>query len=239
MRLAAILTLGIGCVSCADRQAGGSQQNEVTSGAVAVSSTQQLTSVEALRRRVAVASAGAEQRFVDPLYGNTAGPVIARARTEWQRRIENCSDDACRTRLLADQLNRIEYSRARNRRPVSGLPWRTGALSVSEPAVPYGTHEGSILIWPIIDDRLLIASTSLLLPTGRFMCHMVAEGRLLSGPIIRVRSLAEDQEGLILRPLGQDRLKIDADRPRPDTLVGCMPGDYEVELIGPEELQAD
>jgi hypothetical protein len=238
LKVAAMLALSIACVSCADGQAEPSQQNEAKSSPVAVSTTHQENSVDALRRRLTVASADAEQRFVEPLEGNIAGPIIARAQAEWQRRIDDCPDDACRTRLLADQLNRTEYSRARNQRPVAGLPWRTGALSISEPAVPFGTHEGSVLIWPIIDDRVLIASTSLVLPTGRFMYDMVAEGRILPGPIIRVRSLVENGESLVLRPLGPRRLKIDADRPSPGTFR-YLPGDYEVELIGPEELQAD
>ena len=227
----AVVALGIACLSCTDQMVTSTSRDDAPRSHADAPSPRPDT-VEEIQRKLNEANAFADGRFADLLEGEAAGPVIADARATWRRRIDDCRDDTCRTRLLSDQLNRIEYAMGRNRRPIADMPWPTGAFRFSEPTIPFGTSEGSISIWPIIDDWLLIAFTSVMVPTEQSMCRMVAEGRMHGG-VIRMRSLDEDRHVFVLRPAGERHLSIDSDAPVMSHCgaFGSVTGDYEIESM--------
>jgi hypothetical protein len=160
--------------------------------------------------------------------GALAGSV-SRGRDAWNRRISQCTDDSCRIALLDDQLNRVRYALGRNGRPVQGLPWRVGNLSIDR-----GDASGGLRLLPIIDNRLIVYGDMAQMPEARWMCDLRAEGQVGADGAAEIVTLDEFRQRYRLEPRARNRLTITFPSPGIDRacgLNGALEGDYTVREV--------
>jgi hypothetical protein len=233
--LVAGLILAFVCASCVDASADAPLDPDPPATHAQAISPPAPGSIEALEMQLAAASAEVDSDFVDEFFPESAQKLIASARDRWRARLQACGDDACRREILSDQLNRIDYSRGRNARPVAGLPWPTGALDLrTEYAIgpPQNFIGGGISIFPIIDDQLLISAGTVDMPNGRWSCSMDAEGRFAAGQVLEMRSLDVYQRLYFFRPVGHGRWSLGGPGGYPDPHCGlnAFEAEYDVEF---------
>jgi hypothetical protein len=109
--------------------------------------------------------------------------LIEGARAGWAERVRRCTDDACEQAILADRVNRYNYSIGQPTMPVSGAPWDSGLVHLTA-----GATRGRLTVFPIIDDRLLVQVATDNRETG-LRCDITAEGHFRPDGSIEMRSL--------------------------------------------------
>jgi hypothetical protein len=158
-------------------------------------------SLASLEARLAVVNGLIDEKSADT--DMTARDLIIGARRIWARRLRRCTDDRCRRAVITDQLNRYDYSYGRNTAPIANVPWSSGLVHLDA-----GTVGGELIIYPIVDDRLLI-TVDTMEESGRWMCEMVAEARIPAERAIEMRSLDDAYLAYRFRPEGNGRWAFD------------------------------
>jgi hypothetical protein len=154
--------------------------------------------IERLQARLAAASRVIDEDLFDS-YDSRGRQLVRSARATWAERFRRCSDDSCRRAILTDQLNRFDYAFGRNAAPVAGMSWESGRADLEA-----GNAEGGLIIFPIIDDKLLIFAATVQ-NGGGWICDMTAEGRVGPGRSIEMQSLDDARLRFRFRSEGNDR----------------------------------
>ena len=152
--------------------------------------------------------------------------IISRGREEWDRREGACPDDPCRIALLSEQLNRLLYPLGRNERPIQGLPWSHGSLSIESEIAG-----GGLQVLPIVDDRLVISGHIVQMPQARWTCDLQAEGRVTSRGVAEITSLDELRQRYRLEAQSAREMTIsflDEGVDRMCGMNGTLEGNYRV-----------
>ncbi len=73
----------------------------------------------------------------------------------WKRRQARCIDNRCRLAELTEQRDRLNFANGTGRKPVRGMPWRTGAFALSATGM-----SGHMSILPVGDGSIVVSITT-------------------------------------------------------------------------------
>jgi hypothetical protein len=73
----------------------------------------------------------------------------------WKRRQAACADNRCRLTELTAQLDRLNFANGNGRKPVPGMPWRTGSFALSATGMA-----GDLSILPVGDGSIVASFTT-------------------------------------------------------------------------------
>jgi hypothetical protein len=80
---------------------------------------------------------------------------FTRAIDAWKRRQAACIDNRCRLAELTEQRDRLNFANGTGKRPISGMPWRTGSFILSATAMA-----GTMSILPVGDGSIVVTVTT-------------------------------------------------------------------------------
>lgn len=220
-RTARLIFLAMILSSCGDRAVNAAPHQSSRSEPPAHQSPPSYKDLEVLERRLDAATAALDSSLNSPWPIEAAIVLIRRASFVWRQRLENCASDSCRRAILTEQLARVDYAQGLADFPAARLPWRRGSLHIE---LEDGSVTGGIQIVPLIDDRLIIEAGTIQVPEGRWMCDMLAEGRVVSDGTIEMRTLDEQQSRFRLRREVEGRLSLTAIGPYENHLCGGLGG---------------
>ena len=146
-------------------------------------------------RDLNVAYSIASERFGDELVlAETRANPVDEAKKRWEGRLAGCADQTCRDQVIRDQSNRLKFAEGLADAPIPGVPWPNGLFKIRDPA-----FEGSLSIFPLIDNELLIRVDTSQRPDASWICTIIALGRLSADGTALMTSLDDEARTFSVR----------------------------------------